>query len=551
MTDYMTGSQAAIAQLVAEGVTHVLSIPGEHNITLCDAILDYPQLTYLTGRHEQSLTFIANGYSRASHQIAVPLIISGPGLTNALTALGDAYQDSIPMVAIAAQAPQDQIGKGSFHGLKNQSAMIAAVTKWSTRVDSPEAIPEAIRTAFTKAYQGRPGPTVVEIPLDVQIQQGQVDIYSSTALNPISAGEAEILSAAKLLTVAKSPVIYAGRGTIISGAWEQLKQIIEWLNAPCFHTALGKGILAAEHPLNISWGNGRRDHITHIQQLFAQSDAVLVVGSSLDYADAGRMKLTFPKNLIQIDTCPEILGQNYPVEIGLIGDAKLILEQLLAAVKKLMPEERSTLPPSFPSPTTNSLMKMPQYKAQQLEGLKSASAWQYMQAIQRGISDDTLVFGDPARCNGWGVAFLDRNLPNTYHCSRNFCALGFAFSAAMGAKLVLPEHQVLVMIGDGGLLFANGDLATAIQYDLNIVTIVFNDNCYGSIRRAQRESFGRTIGVELKNPDFSTLAQSFGMKAFRVNQPEQLTEALTQAWTIQSPSLIEIVMSPDDLGFEI
>jgi acetolactate synthase-1/2/3 large subunit len=424
----MNGSQAAIAQLVAEGVTHVLSIPGEHNIALCDAILDAPQLTYLTGRHEQGLTLIANGYSRASHRMAVPLIISGPGVTNALTALGDAYQDSVPMVAIAAQAARDQIGKGSFHGLKDQSAAIAAVTKWSNRVESPEEIPDAIRTAFVQAYQGRPGPTVVEIPLDVQSQEGYVDIYPSQRLKPNKANEEAVRTAAKLLAAAKAPMVYAGRGAIISGAAEELRQLIEWLNAPCFHTALGKGLLAAEHPLNVSWGSGRSDFLN---KLVAESDAVLVVGSSLDYADAGRFKLSFPKTLIQIDTCSDILGRTYPLEIGLLGDAKLVLEQLLAQVKQILPKPRSLTAPTIQDPKGSDRMTMAEHKAQKLETFSSTSAYRYMQAIGQAVTDETLIFGDPARCNGWGVAFLDRNLPNTYHCSRNFCTLGYAISAAM------------------------------------------------------------------------------------------------------------------------
>lgn len=560
MPEYMNGSQAAIAQLVAEGVTHVLSIPGEHNIALCDAILDAPQLTYLTGRHEQGLTLIANGYSRASHRIAVPLIISGPGVTNALTALGDAYQDSVPMVAIAAQADRQQIGKGSFHGLKDQSAAIAAVTKWSKRVESPEEIPDAIRTAFVEAYAGRPGPTVVEIPLDVQSQSGYVEIYPSERLKPTGAEPEAVRNAAKLLAAAKSPVVYAGRGVAVSGAAEELRQLIEWLNAPCFHTALGKGLLPAEHPLNVSWGSGRSDFLN---KLVAESDAVLVVGSSLDYADAGRFKLSFPKTLIQIDTCSDMFDRTYPLEIGLLGDAKLVLKQLLVELKKILPQPRSGSPlvkggqgGSLSAPTIQDAqgtgrVTMAAHKAQKLETFNSTSAYQYMQAIGKAVTDETMIFGDPARCNGWGVAFLDRNLPNTYHCSRNFCALGHAISAAMGAKLAQPERQVLAMIGDGGLLFANGDLATAVQYGINIVTIIFNDNCYGSIRRAQRERFGRTIGIELKNPDFCALAESFGIKAFRVNQPEELTEALARCWKIQEPSIIEVAMAPNDPGFEI
>lgn len=548
MLDRMTGARAAIAQLVAEGVTHVFSIPGEHNIALCDAILDFSQLTYLTGRHEQSIALMANGYSRASHRLAVPLLISGPGVTNALTALGDAYQDSVPMVAIAALPAREHLTKGAFHGLKDQSGAIASVAKWSTRADSPAAIPEAIREAFTRAYQGRPGPTVVEIPLDVQVQTGQVEIYPAQRPTPLAADGDAVKAAIEQLLAAKAPLVYVGRGATISGAGDRLRQLAERLNAPCFHTALAKGILSADHPLNVSWGNGRSDFIA---QLVACSDAVLVVGSSLDYADAGRLGLNFPKTLIQIDTCPEVLGRAYPLAIGLLGDANCVLGQLLAELEKQLPVPRSLKPPSIPSKTTGETLSVTRHKAEKLETLRSTSAWQYMQAIQQAISDETLIFGDPARCNGWGVAFIDRNLPNTYHCSRNFCTLGYAFSAAMGAKLAQPERQVLAMLGDGGMLFANGDLATAVQYGINIVAVVFNDNCYGSIRRSQRQNFGRTIGIDLKNPDFCVMARAFGLQAWQVDRPQQLTEAITRGWEISKPVLIEIVMTPNDPGFEI
>ncbi|NEO84962.1 MAG: thiamine pyrophosphate-binding protein [Spirulina sp. SIO3F2] len=546
MADLLTGAQAAIAQLVAEGVTHVLSIPGEHNIALCDAILDQPQLTYLTGRHEQGLTLIADGYSRASHRIAVPLIISGPGVTNTLTTLGDAYQDSVPMVVIASQAPRKQIGKGSFHGLKDQSSAIAAVTKWSTRVDTPTEIPGALRTAFRKAYQGRPGPTVVEIPLDVQTQTGPVEIYPSERPQPTNADVIAVRAVAKYLADAQAPVIFAGRGVVIAEAHAQLQKLVEQLNAPCFLTALGKGLLPADHPLNVSWGNGRSDYVT---RLVAEADVVLVVGSSLDYADAGRLKLNFPTTLIQIDTCPENMGRLYPVELGLLGDAKLVLQQLLDELRKQIPEARSLTEPCLQTP--DGPLTMAQHKADKLAMFQSQSAWQYMDALQQAITDDTMIFGDPARCNGWGVAFLDRNQPNTYHCSRNFCTLGYAIAAAMGAKLSQPERPVLAMIGDGGLLFATGDLATVMQYNIAIVIVVFNDNCYGSIRKAQRQSFGRTIGVDLVNPDFCALAQSFGLKAVQVGEPAALTAALNEAWGAAEPRLIEIAMTPGDPGFEI
>ncbi len=537
MSEYMTGSQALMAQLSAEGVEHVLTIPGEQSLPLCETMREYSQMQYLIGRHEHSLAFIANGYARASNRIAVPIVVSGPGVTDSLTPLGDAYQDSVPMVLVCTRAENEQIGKGVLHELKDQSRLLSSIVKWAAVAESVQEVPEAVRTAFVQAYVGRPGPTVVEIPYNVQTEKGYVDIYPSERPAPGAADETMVRGVAELLSRAKSPLIYAGRGAALSGCSDELLELVELLHAPCITTVLGKGVLPEAHPLNVSWGSGRHGLIA---QYVADADTVVVVGSSLDYSDAERFKLEFPAHLIQIDTCAESIGRKYPAEIGLIGDARTVLKQLLRELKR-----QAQLPPPFMAASFS------EYKKRKIEELRSAAAWQYMDAIQQAVSPETLIFSDPARCNGWGAAFIERSLPNTYHCSRNFCTLGYSFSAAMGAKLAFPERQVLAMIGDGGFLYANGDLATAVQYHLNIVTIIFNDGYYGSVRREQKKRYGRTFGVKLFNPDFCTLAQAFDIPATRVETPEQLTVALNKAWQVDAPMIIEVFTDPADSGFDV
>jgi thiamine pyrophosphate-dependent acetolactate synthase large subunit-like protein len=231
MSEYMTGAQATIAQLVAEEVDCVLSIPGEHNLFLCDTVLDYPQLRLITGRHEQGLAYMSNGYARISHKIAVPIVISGPGVTNSLTALADAYQDSVPMVLIAAQAESDQVGKGAFHELKDQSGALTSIVKWHIKVTSVEEIPNAIRQAFIQAFEGRPGPTAIEIPLDIQAKKAKVAIYPSVQPSPLSVDISKIREACHLLAHATMPMIYVGRGATISGCADELQQLVElWLS---------------------------------------------------------------------------------------------------------------------------------------------------------------------------------------------------------------------------------------------------------------------------------------------------------------------------------
>jgi len=538
MSKYMTGAQATIAQLVAEGVTDILSIPGEHNLFLCDAVLDYPQLRLLTSRHEQGLAYISNGYARVSHKIAVPIVISGPVVTNSLTALGDAYQDSVPMVLIATQAPLEQQGKGAFHEIKDQSGVLASIVKWHTRVESVTEIPAAIRHAFIHAYAGRPGPTAVEIPLNVQTQKAKiVDIYPSVQTPAPSPDIVQIRSAAQLLENANQPMLYVGRGAVISGCADELRQLVESFNIPCFTTALAKGILPEDHPLNLSWGGCKYGLI---REFIQQTDVVLVLGSSLDDSDATRFSLQFPDKLIQIDTEPKNVGRCYPVHLGLIGSAKQVLRQLLNELAQYnRPECLSTV------------NMIAQHKEQGIQEKQSTLAWQFIAAIQKAIGKDAIVFGDPSWVNGWTVYFLERYLPNTFHCPRNFCGLGFSFVAALGAKLAFPNRQILSLIGDGGFMFSNAELATAVQYQLNIVTVIFNDQGYGSIKRRQIKGFGRTVGVELPSPDFVKMAEAFGAIGVRAETPEQLYNLLKQAWKHNRPTLIEVPLDNTEPSLNI
>lgn len=542
MSEYMTGAQAAIAQLVAEEADYVFSIPGEHNLFLCDAVLDYPQLRLLTSRHEQGLAYMSNGYARVSHKIAVPIVISGPGVTNSLTALADAYQDSVPMVLIAAQAESDQIGKGAFHELKDQSGALASIVKWHTKVTRAEDIPNAIRQAFVQAFEGRPGPAAVEIPLDIQTEKAKADIYPSVRLSPLPADISEIREASHVLAHAAMPMIYAGRGAVISGCADELRELAESFSIPCFNTALAKGILPEDHPLNLSWGGCKYGLVREFVQ---KTDVVLVIGSSLDDSDAARFSLQFPEKLIQIDTTPENIGRYYPAHISLIGDAKQVLRQLLNELTQtgLTQQEKQN--------RSSVVSGIREHKAQGIKAKQSTLAWQFVSAIQRAISKETIVFGDPSWTNGWTVYFLERHLPNTFHCARNFCGLGFSFSAALGAKLAFPDREILALTGDGGFLFTNGELASAVQYKINTVTIIFNDQGYGSIKRRQLKALGRTIGADLPGPDFVKVAEAFGAAGLRAETPEQLCRVLKQAWEYKRPVIIEVPLDNSDPSLDV
>ena len=530
-TRTMTGGAAAIAQLVAEGVEIILGIPGAHNIDLCDAVCDHAPLSFVGGRHEQSMTFMANGYARASGKIAVPLVVSGPGVTNSLTALADAYLDSVPMVLLAAAPSRDALGKGAFHELKDQTAALASVTKWNTYVTRAEAVPEAIHTAFTEAYQGRPGPVAVEIPIDVQAQRAQVEIVPPLSGPPCGAVLEAVRQAARLLADAASPMVLVGGGAARSRTAEELIRLIERIATPCFSTSLGKGTVPTDHPLSLGCnvvknGPGR--------VLLEEADLLLVVGSSLDEADTAQWTLPLPENLIQIDSCAEVIGRNYPVTVGLVGDAGVVLGQLL--------QELSTLEtPVRPSPAS----RIAQIKAQITAKLQREPVWEFVAAMQRALPVDAIVTNDAAAANGWIVTCLDRWLPRTLSITSNLAALGYAFPAALGAKLAYADRQAVAVVGDGGFLFTSDALATAVQYSLNAVVVLFNNNCYGTIRQMQTCQFGRAIGVDLVNPDFVKLAEAYGAAAQRAATPDQLHDAMRDAFERDVPTVIEVPLETD------
>jgi acetolactate synthase-1/2/3 large subunit len=526
MSSYMTGAQAAIAQIAAEGVEVILGIPGVHTLPLCDAVLEYPQLRFLHGRHEQGIAFMANGYARVSGRVAVSLVITGPGVTNSLTPLADAYLDSVPMVLIASQVARERRGTGAFHELKDQTGALASVCKWNTCVERVEAIPDAIRTAFKQAHEGRPGPTAVEIPVDVQAQHGWVDIHPRIQPEPREAPTDAVREAARMLSQATSPLVFVGRGAAMSGCSDQLVRLIELLDVPCYTTPLAKGVVPADHPLNASWG-GRRYGLVH--EFLQNADAVLVVGSSLDEADASWIGFA-AETLIQIDTCPEVIGRTYPVSVGLVGDARAVLEQLLAELSA-----------SGPPAARGTAVKVAERRRRTLDEARSTPYWPYMEAIQRALPRNAIVTSDGSQANYRGtVPFLQFDLPNSFQVTRMAAALGFALPAALGCKIAYPERPVVAIAGDGGFLFTVFSLSTAVQHDLNVVAVIFDNDAYGIIRRLQTERHGREVGAELCNPDFVRLAQAHGARGIRAETPDQLADALAAAWKHNTPTVIQV-----------
>jgi acetolactate synthase-1/2/3 large subunit len=264
---------------------------------------------------------------------------------------------------------------------------------------------------------------------------------------------------------------------------------------------------------------------------------VLVVGSSLDEADGSRYRFAFEGKLIQVDSDPAIIGRLYPAEVGLVGDARVVLGQLL-----------DTLAGQDVGADTNVSARIAEQRARALAEVRPQRMWQYIDAVERALPRDGFVANDGSRVNSWANSFLRRYEPLTYAVTRNTAALGFAWPAAVGAKLARPGQASLAIVGDGGFLFTSFALATAVQHRIGAVAVVFNDASYGTIARIQQRQYGREVGAALHNPDFVRLADAFGAHGQRVETPEGLYEALVAAWDREGPTLIEVPLDAD-VGF--
>ena len=529
-----TAASAAIAQLVAEGVTTVFTIPGVHNVHMVDALLDFDSLNVVGGRNEQELVFMANGYTRASGEIAVPLVISGPGVTNSLTPLADARSDSVPMVLVAASCDTRYLGRGAFHELEDQSQALASVCKWNARVTDADQVPEVIHKAFEVAINGRPGPTAVEIPVDVQMEPTAESTVARALRSRPGAPAEQLQQAVEMISASTNTVFYLGSGTASSGAERAIADLLELLDAPFITTHSAKGVVGDRHPL--SAGCGLQSEAA--RKAITQASVLVVVGSSLDESSTALWQLQLPSQVIHLDIDEAIVGRHYPA-LPLVGDARTVIEELAGHLRDRTPD----LDKQQGFDHVSGARRAAEIRAARLDERTDESLGRaFMQAIDATLDDDSIVTNDASQVNAWAIRYLTRHQPRTFNITSNLGALGYAAPAALGASIAMPDRKIVALMGDGGFLFNPQCLGTAAQYNLPVAMVVFNDNAYSSIRATQQELFGRTLAVDLRNPDFAQLATSFGVRGLVVDTPHDLESALNGAWAARTPHLIEVTL---------
>jgi acetolactate synthase-1/2/3 large subunit len=529
----MTGGKAVVESLKREGVEVVFGVPGVQIMHIFDAFYGEPGIRLITVRHEQTTVYMADGYARVKGKPGVGLVVPGPGVQNASAALGTAYACSSPVLLLAGQVESHNLGqeKGALHEINDQLDVIRPITKWRQRVMHVEEIPEAIHESMHQMRTGRPRPTEVEIPWDVLGAAAEVTFPPSEEYPRLKPNREEVRRAVDLLVAARKPLFWAGGGVILSAASPPLLELAEALGAMVATTPEGKGAIPEDHPFSLGggyYGFGA------VRWATPQADVVLAAGTRFTNQMSPGTALRDPQKLIHLDVDPSVIGKNFPAEVALVADAREGLQALLAEIRgrKLSraPGER------WPQPERDEMRE--KHRRWLLE--KAPLQGDIVALLRKELSDEAILISGITNIGYWCHLAYPVRRPRTYLTPSYFATLGYSFPTALGAKVAAPDKPVVCVAGDGGFMYACGELATAMRYGINLITLVFTDQAFGSTKSDQRINFqGRVVGTELQNPDFAKLAELFGVKGMKA-EPERLGSALREALRANRPVVIEV-----------
>jgi acetolactate synthase I/II/III large subunit len=524
-----TGGDVLLKCLEAQGVKAVFGMPGNQNVAIYDAFhrADGGIPHYLI-RHETAATIMANGYARATGEVAAAFTVPGPGASNASTGLLDAMNDCVPVLLVTGGferpiARRDRTKM--FHGL-NQEKFFRPICKYYGCPDSIDEIPRVVEEAFTAMFAGRPGPAVIEIAPDVAAETIKKRPKIPAAVSREVDGNVtrnDVLKLAAKVREMRRPVIIVGADCVEAGAGEEVRKLAEMLQAPVVHGRRGTGVLPGDHPLAAGFTRAR-----HTRDLLNQADGAIAVGTRFTQIDTLNWTVKLPKNLVQIDRDKRELGREYPISAGVAGSLSKAIGLLCDELTWMEPE----IDPHWPA-----VMNGLRWFRRTLPEIPILSH------IRRALPRNGLISVD---VTSTGYNCFDRfpvDSPRSLIYPCHSVTLGFGLPAAIGAKLACPDRPVVALCGDGGFLMGCFELATAVQYQAGVVSVVVKDNCLSAIRGSQEQAFsGRHIDVCMHSPDFAALARSFGAHGVSTNNPDDLPALLAEGFGRREPTVIEVRM---------
>lgn len=525
----LTGGEAIVSGLVAHGVDTVFGLPGAQVYGLFDAF-HQAQLKVIGARHEQACGYMAFGYARSSGKPGVFSVVPGPGVLNASAALLTAFGCNEPVLCVTGQVPTQFLGKGRghLHEMPDQLATLRTYVKWADRIEYPGNAPTIVARAFQEMMSGRRGPASVEMPWDVFTQRAAT--AAAQMLQPLPAPLPDpdlVKQAAALIKASKAPMIFVGSGAI--AAREEILELAEMIDAPVVAFRSGRGIVSNAHELGLT--------MAAAYKLWPTTDLMIAIGTRAELPASGFRWPYQPSGLksIRVDIDPAEM-RRLAADVGIVADARDGTADLVAAVKRA----------GYAKSRGRRGEIREAASAAQAEIQRIQPQMAYLNILREVLPANAIVTDELSQfgfASWYGFPVYE---PRTFITSGYQGTLGSGFPTALGAKVANPDKPVVAITGDGGFMFGVQELATAVQFNIGVVTLVFNNNAYGNVRRDQRERFdGRVVASDLVNPDFVKLAESFGVAAARVTAPDQFKAAMEKALSHSGPYLISIEVTRD------
>jgi acetolactate synthase I/II/III large subunit len=523
-----SGGEAIVSGLVAHGVDTVFGLPGAQIYGLFDAF-QQAQLKVIGARHEQACGYMAYGYARSTGKPGVFSVVPGPGVLNAGAALLTALGSNEPVLCLTGQVPTAFLGKGRghLHEMPDQLATLRTFVKWAERIEYPDAAPALVSRAFQEMLSGRRGPAALEMPWDVFTQRAETGPAKPLERFPAPLPDPDrVKAAAALVAASKTPMIFVGSGAI--HARQEILELAELIDAPVVAFRSGRGIVSNAHELGLTMAAAYR--------LWPSTDLMIGIGTRLELATMTRWPFR-PEGLksIRIDIDASEMRRFSP-DSAVIADARAGTSELTQAVRKAGYKKASGRRAAIREASSIALQEIQKVQPQMA----------YLNVLREVLPDNAIVTDELSQvgfASWYGFPVYE---PRTFISSGYQGTLGSGFPTALGAKVANPDRPVVAITGDGGFMFAVQELATAVQFNIGVVTLVFNNNSYGNVRRDQRERFeGRVVASDLVNPDFVKLAESFGVGASRVTSPAVFRAALEKALAHGGPYLLDIEVPKD------
>lgn len=521
----MKAAELFVKCLENEGVEYVFGIPGEENLDMMDALLD-SSIKFITVRHEQGAAFMADVYGRLTGRAGVCMATLGPGATNLITGVADANMDHAPVIAIAGQASTHRLHKES-HQVLDLEQMFQPITKYSSRLLSPDIISEVVRKAFKVAQTEKTGACFIEFPENIaEMEVEDEPLPVKHAHTPEPPGE-RVDRAAEIISNAKNPIILAGNGVVRGKAWKQLDSFAEELRIPVANTFMAKGVIPFKHEMAL--GSAGLQANDYVSCGFSKADVIICIGYDLVEYHPYLWHPTKDRIIVHIDESPAEVDAYYPVSCGVVGDIK---HSLLRIMKIATPSTGNHM-----RALRDALIEdMNQHKDDNSVPMKPQKIiWD----LRTAMNMEDIAISDVGAHKMWMSRMFRCEFPNTCIISNGFASMGIAVPGAIGAKLAYPDRSIVAVTGDAGFLMNSQEIETALRIKTPIVILIWNDSAYGLIEWKQMNQFGRKSNIDFKNPDFVQYAESFGATGYRIEKGEELLPTLKRALADKTVSIID------------